>query len=218
MPTIYKLTYGGAVVGQDIWSNSLHMVESDGVPEAEKLKTQANIKKIWDAIKYAYVADAGMPQQFTFEYVKLVEVNQAGKYLSEPLEYSEGKVPGQNQSRFPVQLTLAVTLDSGKRLGLAKRGRIFPPGLWVTNLDANGTAAPSIEAYATRFQAFLNALNDVQVLSNTGTDRANVCIYSIPTGVVSKVTEINVGSIVDTQRRRRNRLIEQRVAKVLSDH
>jgi hypothetical protein len=54
------------------------------------------------------------------------------------------------------------------------------------------------------------ALELVQGLTSAG---GNVVIYHRATGTTSLVTSLDVGDVIDTQRRRRNKLIEARTSR-----
>lgn len=86
------------------------------------------------------------------------------------------------------------------------RGRIYSPSMAVTQI-ANGRMIPAAQtALADGAQDMLQAL--------VAGGLAPV-IYHRTTGTTTNITSIDVGDVFDTQRRRRNKLIEARTSRPL---
>lgn len=137
-----------------------------------------------------------------------------------------GGGPGGSTVTLPFQTALAITLETG-RSGNVGRGRFFlpvPAAAGSTTLGlVTGTAAQTL---ATSMAAFINDLNTRAIAQQTdATNPLNVgpvvvasggsVTKAIPPALVP-VTGVSVGRVVDTQRRRRNALDEQRVTAALA--
>jgi hypothetical protein len=104
---------------------------------------------------------------------------------------------------LPFQCAPVVSLRTAT-LSRAGRGRFYAPSLAVDQVDAGRmlTAARNTLADA--------AEDLVQGLTAGG---GNVVIYHRGLGTTSLVTSLDVGDVIDTQRRRRNKLIEARTSR-----
>lgn len=115
-------------------------------------------------------------------------------------------VPGGKTGFPPAQLTVAVTLKGDKVRGPASAGRIFPP-LCSPQMASNGLMdPPTVLAIGNSMMTLINALNAIDPAGlrvGLVTDRLS--------GAETTVTRVQVGRVVDTQRRRRRSLLEQPV-------
>lgn len=132
--------------------------------------------------------------------VKVAAIGTDGDYLAEPA-VRELAVPGEGTgAQIPPQLTQVVSWWSGQNLGKANYGRVYLPYSkldltdetpFCTTAGATGLAAEGV--------AYLNAIEDVLTVAPA--------IMST-TGITKQIAAVRVGNVVDTQRRRRNRLRE----------
>lgn len=116
--------------------------------------------------------------------------NDAGTSSSESMPYQCAPV---------VSFRTALMSRSG-------RGRIYAPSLAVNQI-ANGRMIPAAQAALAD-----GALGMLQALDNAG--QAPV-IYHRAAGNTTPITSLDVGDVIDTQRRRRNKLVEARTSRLL---
>lgn len=147
--------------------------------------------------------------KLTLLKVNLVGVD--GKYASnDSTAFHEYLTPvtGGNSAgataRVAPQLTLAVTLTTARKRGLAARGRLYPPMPIIGIEDDGLITVADAQLVGDSMATLINDLNsigtgDVSVMSEVGT------------GAVGRVTGVEVGRVIDTQRRRRRSLTEARV-------
>lgn len=143
--------------------------------------------------------------------IKLSQIGADGVTLPDNTVYSAfSTLPsgGKSGGSFPPQIAMVATLMTARTTGIGSKGRMYLPGIWETvqvNGGINSTATTNI---ANGLKTFLNAVETAapvgeQVILAThghktdGSGKANV-----------NVTKVRVGSIYDTQRRRRNQLVE----------
>jgi hypothetical protein len=108
------------------------------------------------------------------------------------------------------QASLVVTLTSANLRGLASKGRMYLPG-YAPSIGTDGKiSGTDIGLVSTTFQTFMNAVNGsfnipgAVILASKGRPTA------VPplAGPSKTVTGYKIGNVYDTQRRRRNQLVE----------
>src|SRR5690606_33116580 len=106
---------------------------------------------------------------------------------------------------LPFQCAPVVTLRTAT-LSRAGRGRFYAPSLAVDQVEAGRMTTAARDTLA-------DAAEDlVQGLTAGG---GTLVIYHRSAGTVTPVTSLDVGDVIDTQRRRRNKLIEARTSRPL---
>lgn len=111
---------------------------------------------------------------------------------------------GSGAATVPFQSALVYTLQT-TRPGRSFRGRMYWPFL-TADIEETGkinTSSITLGARATDFKNMLNALCGAGPLLNI-----RPMVVSAVQGAVTPVTSVRVGDIVDTQRRRRDGLVE----------
>ena len=104
---------------------------------------------------------------------------------------------------LPFQCAPVVSLRTAT-LSRAGRGRFYVPSLAVDQVDAGRMLTAARDSLAD------GALALVQGLTSAG---GNVVIYHRALGTTTPVTSLDVGDVIDTQRRRRNKLVEARTSR-----
>jgi hypothetical protein len=105
----------------------------------------------------------------------------------------------------PPQVAVVVSHRTAKPTR-AGRGRIYLPAPAISALNNGELATAAQTAFAVDMAAGYRAM----------TTGGNVlCVYHRTTDTMDAVVSIDVGQVLDTQRRRRNKLIETRVVEIL---
>lgn len=128
----------------------------------------------------------------------------------ETYSYPTPIVGGRAGSPFPPQVALVAQLAAASPVGLGAKGRMYLPGI-AHPVNTNGhISITEGTAVATNLRTFLDACesatNSPGYVINASKGRPGVP-FSAP--VNRRVTQVRVGSVYDTQRRRRNGLQEQ---------
>lgn len=119
---------------------------------------------------------------------------------------SGAAVSGTNSLTMPPQCSLVVSLMTSVP-GRRTRGRFYWPNLTSTiSADLRRSGNPTTPALAT---AFGLAIEDWG-LAATGATLVPVVVSAVAGGRVTTVTSLSVGDVIDTQRRRRDALVENR--------
>ena len=198
--------WGGKLPGGEQWSNGLRLRKKT----AGAVDSGAALLVGVGAAVAEMHARAGthIATSAKLSFVKVNAINVAGHYKdgsgTNQAIYADVAGGGGTQM-YPNQIALAVGLMTGFSRGPAHKGRFYIPipnvgvdpadGL-ITDADATG-----VKASITTFLTALNAVNaDYEV-----------AVFSRKNGAAGnrKVTGIQVGKALDTQRRRRASLAEQ---------
>lgn len=114
---------------------------------------------------------------------------------------------GTSTNTLP-QASVVVTMRSGLTTGSANTGRMYMPHCYMTLNTGEATASSgTATVFAGLAATFVNAVTDH--INASTTDNWAPTIMTNKTGQASKfIDRVSVGTVNDTQRRRRNRLPE----------
>lgn len=216
-PPHYRMTATGILgddpAGSEIWSCNI----SIGPPTGTFL-TQPELPAVANAMFPHWVTlfNAITTTQVRLDKVRIANVGPDGKV---PRDVAGAFVQGDSTAaparvgggtgKVPFQVSLALSLTTAFS-GPTGRGRIFVPCPLFT-VGGQGqlvTATVAVVAGATR--TFVNSINASMV--NNGGGRVCIASGGSPTKALAPglrpVTGVRVGTVLDTQRRRRNALVE----------
>lgn len=197
--------WGGMLPGNEVWSCGLRMVASS--PDSIAASDATLLSGLVSAITAFHTRSTTMiSTRAVLQYVKANAVGVNGKYLYPTTQQSilantNGGASAANT--LPNQVALAISLTTGVGRGPAHRGRFYiplPAILPQSDGLIDATVRDGIKTSATTFLTALNAI----------TPNFQVGVFSRKSGAATHklVTGIAVGRVLDTQRRRRNKLIE----------
>lgn len=206
---IFKLVFGGTMPGLDEWSCS--MILAGEVANPSLVATAVDYKPAFTA--WWGRASSSIAPGATLEYVKFNQINKSdGKYTSSGTSdtalYAPALIGNPTSFKLPNQCTQAVTLHSELSRGRGSKGRFYPP---TTTFDGTsqtlGTdgrvGAVWSKGEADSAATLLNAINAIAV-------NLSVVVWSQIGQAAHGVEKVSVGRVVDTQRRRRSSLDEDR--------
>lgn len=197
---------GTVSTNRDIWSCSLSAPTQPDLEFVANATIEAFLAEVWNASGIG----TNWSSQTSFTSVRASEVDAAGHIVStftstEELPEDGNGSSGQIPSECSIVCSLVTALAGGSH-----RGRIYLPPVCKDALDGDGLlAVASRNSIADGMQSFLQALN----LGLTG--HGEVDVFSPTLGVLTPVVAIKVGRVVDSQRRRRNRIPESYTTRVL---
>jgi len=144
--------------------------------------------------------------------IKVAAIGVDGAYLTEPrvFEPSSGWSQGTTANVLP-QSTVVLSLRSGFTLGGGNYGRMYLPhtSLGALTTEPRGTSA-SATTGSEKGAAFVARVAEV-VNSTTTSTYVPVIMGQTGAGTQKEIAQVGVGRVTDTQRRRRNRLVEDYV-------
>lgn len=212
------LQWGGTLPGGEIWTNSLRGGGSSLGPPGANFPSHADIAG-WLAghVKDALAAFHGRATSAInsvckLTWAKMNAVGMDGKYLDPTTNLYTYPTPisgGGSGWQVPNQVCWVASLTTGLERGLAHRGRIFLPMPAVT-LDSTtgqvGTAVASGLAGSVR--TMIETIADTPGLDEGKEYRILVMSNRGVAGASNLVTGVAVGRVLDTQRRRRTKQVE----------
>lgn len=212
-----KITFGGRLYGnQEIWTNGITIGHEDKDFDGFVYQSDKNsYQDIVDNIKHWFTGpEARISHHATLEWVKFALVGTDGKYvvaddgsyvLNETYDF-DPLIGYLNVSVAP-QLSVALTMETAVRRGAGRYGRIYPP---LTGEPSNDGYDNNHGMRATAFASLLNSINNSMdgPLTDDSVNPRVIVASSVREGRNAIVTNVKVGRVIDTQRSRRNALVE----------
>lgn len=210
-----KLTLSGETCdGNEIFNTGLHLSSLDTTTDPygvfQRVVGQlSNMVPVFTA--FWGNTDVNVPTTSAITTIKVALVGTDGKYMEQVPVEEEVLIIGSSNAPYSPQDATVITLDSGKRKDPGKYNRMYIPT--AGNVGANAwrrttTAQLNIAtAAATMF-------HDLEELFGSGEGAAPIYVAVLSSngsGHDYSVEQVRVGAIVDTQRRRRNKLTEDYV-------
>ena len=208
---IWRLSFGGELY-TDIWQCNLHMEGVAGwtdIFNSSDPNSSAGMDAVGADISKWFRA-ANITGSAKLNWVKMNEINPlTGAYISQTNTNEKifpNGIGGSAATGGMPQLSLCISLLTGARRGPAARGRFYPPPLGTATISDTGVVSSAVRvAQATAAATLINDLNNWAGIDAPGSLEVVVLGKD---GATRKVTQVAVGSVMDTQRRRRNKLRE----------
>ena len=203
--------FGSCYTGQEEWSTGFYMgLADDDVDEVTQAAADVFLTK-WQA--FFTNANVDISSGHKTVGVRVQKLNpEDGKVYPAYNFYAYPTVPfGGSDLGVPLpQISLVASLQARPDAGLAAKGRMFLPGI-TKNIGADGKiTAPNVVDVLTPLALMFNELNDHADipgrLINASGGRALGLLNDMP--VNRYVQDVLIGTVYDTQRRRRNQLQE----------
>lgn len=199
--------------GLEEWSTGF-FIGNDSGGDMGAAPTVAEAQAIATAWGTFFTANAtGIGTNWKTLGVKVSMVNTSGHAdpsLTQYYYYPTAKVGDAASAHFPPQIALVATLTTARPRGYGSKGRMYIPGV-IKSLDSTAHIDPAATALiATGVKTMLDAIN-----ASPDVPGSVVLNSALSAGVpghpalMEKVTGVRIGNVYDTQRRRRNQLVEQ---------
>lgn len=209
----FKVTLEGTnATDQDIWTTGWRIAPSPASEPIINYPEMANTllgsvrgaaETFWDALK------GRIARGTRLNSVKVAPVDEDGRYIDnmDSVIYDwETPLAGTSITVHPPQVSVVASLTTGTRRGNATHGRMYLP-LTAISMNSNDFTIPVAERQAIA-NAVKGLLNDsLGTIADISLDP--VVMSNIGSGTTRTITTVAVGSIADTQRRRRNRFTEE---------
>jgi hypothetical protein len=202
----------GTLPGGEVWSVNLNGTDltGSGNPSAyvdlqafaDNIASNLNVTASYGDLK----AMLGSGSALTRVRVE----NRQAKLLVSAAEQAVTGFLGSGTIVKPLQTSLVFSMRSVQP-GASRRGRAYWPFLALPALTGTGRV-PTANAgnLATQFVSMLQALSDAA----PGAATWRVHVYSVKLDVLTPINSVQVGDVPDTQRRRRDDLVEAYSAAV----
>lgn len=212
--------FGDMFGGTEIWSTGFALAPTDGGDEGTA-PTAAEAQAIAEAFRTWWIVTANsVNSNYRLLGCKVARVNTEGKSDASLTQYYNFPTPviggGAVQAPVPQQSVVA-TLQTTKTRGAGSKGRMYLPGIGFS-IGADGKITTTQAAtIANVMKTFFDTVN-----ASTSVPGRVALMSAERTGVPFRAAEHNlvqsvrVGTVYDTQRRRRNQLVEQYSSAVLA--
>lgn len=192
---------GDAYGQQEEWQTGIRI-------SGQVTPTPANLESL-DAAFFTLISSSAiaLPNGFRYIGVKWAPIGLDGKYptAAESLTFLRTTpFASTGQGGYP-QIALVLSLRTARPRGYASNGRMYVPSALRPEATTGRITDAQAGAAAQAAAAFIGSVNaigmgTVQVMSAVGG------------GISANVTEVRVGRVMDTQRRRRNGIPEEYAA------
>lgn len=123
--------------------------------------------------------------------------------------YYPAAFAGGNQvTGFPAQIATVATLVAGTARGLGHLGRMYIPGVCHAIMGTGKMADASAQSVSLNLKTFFDAVNAEFNSPGQIINASKGRVSPAAAGINREITELRVGTVYDTQRRRRNQLQE----------
>lgn len=208
-PPVY-LSFGGKLgnPGSEIWQTGVHVANPNAgaatlMPnEAQLSALYVTLEGLWGGTGCQIGTNAALG------WIKAAPLDENGEYRGDSLvhEATTYKYGFVSTNVHPWQIAAVMTLWSGSNLGKANYGRNYLPDPRF-NIGADGKIAGSHQTFVNWWGSVLNAINASAAGWGTGIPGTKIAIMS-KAGATKFPVAVQMGNVLDTQRRRRNALLE----------
>ena len=216
-PHLY-ITWGGRVgtLGVDMWQCGQRYMRAGGLAlTAAELPTTGQLVTYWGATLTTYwdSMKARISPGIRLEWVKAALIQPDGSYGADAVEYNSGAalagtgVGGSGWAGGAPADALKITTWSGSKLGAHNYGGWFIPCPLVSQSSTNMKIGDTTTQWATPARTFL--ISSYTEAKNWGSGVAqDLRPFIMGENGQKQVQYVRVGDVIDTQRRRRNRIQE----------
>lgn len=217
-------TFGGGV---EEWSTGFWFGYDSGDADLPTQELADGIAAAWRT--FFTSNNSWISPAFNTTEVKLSSHGTDGRSDANDTIYSvyTTECKGTIGTTFPPQVTLAVTLMGAQARGIASKGRMYLPGVGAGINEQGKVAGGSLSTIADNLGTFFTAVNalpenNVLVLASHGQLTKDPVDGSWGPKIgglgpdTKPVVGIKLGDVYDTQRRRRNGLVETYVQRAVN--
>lgn len=204
-----KVTWGGTFDGEEeIWTNGLNFPIGDGVEADPQVVLDATITNVAATIQAWHTnSDTGISNRCRLEWIKYATIGTDGRYIGDAAIYDyPAPVNGGSPGSIETQRSLCLSFKTAERRGAGANGRIFVPAFRL-GVATNGRLGTSDQAdfLAAGRTFILNMNTEIQ----PGLPGSAVSVMSnVGSGSEHEVLRVRVGDVIDSQRRRKNKMLE----------
>lgn len=212
-----RIIFEGYTWGGEVWSSGFALADVSNPVNNGTITDFEGLTDLADAI-WTGLTGGGWPnlqsalsQSNGFSKVRVE--SREGTTLLQAGESASGLETGNGAGVLPPQCAAVFSLRTG-RPGRSYKGRMYWPATGVSPESSTGRMG---NTFATALLGdYVEMLSDVATLANgimgPGSQLAPV-VYSTKLDLVTPVTTIALGNVIDTQRRRRDKLAETYISE-----
>lgn len=210
----------GASPDGEVWSvNPRYVVKgvlggTAAVEDAEAMETIcAGIAALNDGYVLPTVMRQALSSSLSITGIRMEAISDEGLLIGAAEHTLATPVAGTTAPIRPLNVAWCVTLNHGAQYGRSGRGRLFwpalgsVPALGSTLRVTNANRAAFLGDLVGWLEAVAGIIRDQ---SGMGATSARQVVWSRTKGTITEVDNLSLGDILDSQRRRRDALREQR--------
>ena len=223
MAHLQVVVLGGSPDGE-VWSNSFRFaqrLQASLVPSPGRndITDAATLQDVADSVAglnggnvYPAALRGGLSAALNIYGVRVNAISDGGVLVTAAEHLKAVPAAGQGTATRPLQVALCVTLNSGAAYGRHYRGRVFFPSLAGPALSSSTlrVSPTDRQTWADALAGLLSGIGGAINAHVSGVLEYVPVVYSRSQGQVLAVQNISVGDVLDTQRRRRDSLRENR--------
>lgn len=212
-----RVTFNGGMPGGERWSCSLAFGSDLALPwqpqDPELLTMAEQAQNVWSVFHKSF--DAHFSEAVTLQRTDARVIDETGRTIRLQQVAPALPVAGQNNPLLPNQCAVVLSLRTATP-GARGRGRLYLPALHV-GADLNGRLAASVrDKIADVAKTMLDGMNTAAETAGYAETNA-LCIASgVGLGSCPDVRQLKVGDVIDTQRRRRDAIVESYATRNLA--
>ena len=217
---VVRVTLSGTMFGgAEEWSTGFFLGEEGADAPDPTQQTADDILAAWTT--FFSHANSKISNAYQTTQVKVAKWDDNGQTIADQVYYA---YPGTTLSGatsvtyLPPQCSLVVTLLSDRPRGKASKGRMYLPGIAVLVENTTGKIpSVTVGTIADNLKTFFDALaNDADIPGELILAAKSSGPLNVIPAQNDYVETIRVGNVIDTQRRRRNGLVETYTSRVLA--
>lgn len=206
-PTHLKMTVRGTLVPGEVWSNTIAIAQTPNqiITDIDTLTTlgQACIF-LWNT---GLFTTTNVAAESTTLDECIVRQYDDGLLVAQASASPEDPIAGPSTLQLPPQVSVVLSIQTLTPGGTG-RGRVYLPALALqpdtTGHIATGSVTSILGSFNSGLTTFETTIRDV-----ADDAEMNLAVYSAKgAGAVHNATAIRIGNVFDTQRRRRDALVE----------
>lgn len=210
MPRFHRIQIDGSLcTGAETFSCGLATTSvSGGQPAPSNLAEWANaiMASLNDSAGWAGNARSFISSAGQIRRVRIYSYPDLGQPADVQGVSTAAAITGTGTMNLPPQCSMVISLLTG-RPGASYRGRMYWPLLTGLMTTAGKSSLPA-QSVADNFAQWVGNIGSL-----SSGDAGEAAIASVSKGVVTPVTSVSIGDVVDTQRRRRDNLVENRFVR-----
>lgn len=201
--TLYRCTQKGHIGTEEIWNTTIHVNDASGNAGTILSAFATAVTGLW--------TNPGTPADSIQQYVATTvgvdellvdELDGSGKNVAQA--FGTLAIAGTSvNASLPPEVSVCVSTRSASPTR-AGRGRFYLPPFVVTTVDGFRLDPTIRDHVAGGAQLYVQTLSDATL---TG-----AVIWTPNTGISFKIISIDVGDVYDSQRRRRDKMNEERIS------
>lgn len=202
-------TWGGSMGSTpEIWQCGVHLCGPTPVGTAA-MPTSAQLAALGAQLETQFASSANPSSNAAkLKWFKVAHLNTLGEYLGDPVWISTTNIAGIVSPNLtilhPYQVCAVTSLYSGSNFGRANHGRFYWPAPSM-GINTDGVVSGTMANVANFMGTWLKTIENAAAAWTPGVQPMKVRIMS-KAGETKDVKTVYVDNVLDTQRRRRNKL------------